>query len=141
LVGVSLVSRGDLDGAIAAELFASPGSAIEAMTTELLCVWDRYRAADWAERRTGTLDLASGAYLQWIGYADRVVVECSSNTYLNGASRLSVEEELTLVSWGFAPPDDRAPNFYLEAESRAATRDAAFAVVAALTAVFGVYAG
>jgi len=46
-----------------------------------------------------------------------------------------------LLSWGLAPPDEHVPNFWLEAESRAATRDAAFAVVAVLTAVFGGYAG
>lgn len=122
-------------------LFSEPASAIDALTAEYLFLWDRHRTDDFALRVIGGLDLRSRAYFQWIGYSYAVVVECSSNTYLSGAARLTEAEEQRLVACGFTAPDDDDPNFWLAMTSRAQAQAAAFSVVAALTSVFGVYAG
>lgn len=131
----------DLPVATVGGLFAEPGSAIDALTAEYLLLWDRHRTDDFALRVIGGLDLSSRAYFQWIGYSDAVVVECSSNTYLPEAAQLTEAEERRLVSCGFTAPDDDDPNFWLAMTSREQAPAAAFSVVAALTSVFGVYAG
>lgn len=117
------------------------GLAIEALAQELRLVWDRYRAGDLNERRVGTIGLGSGAYLQWIGYANHIAIECSSNAYLGPAHLLSPAEEDRLVRWGFSRPTSELPNFWLGVIDRSAADEAAFAVVAAMTTVFGLYAG
>lgn len=130
----------DAAGVELAPAFAQPGTAIEALTGELLEVWDRCRSNDPNERRVGSLGVTGGAYVQWIGYSDRVVVEVSSNAFLEGAARLDDEQELALVASGFAPPDEDEPNFWLHVTERGDAARAAFAIVAALTVAFGVYA-
>ncbi len=131
----------DLPPATVRALFAEPGSAIDALTAEYLFLWDRHRTDDFALRVIGGLDLRSRAYFQWIGYSDAVAVECSSNTYLPAAARLTEAEEQRLVACGFTAPDEDDPNFWLAMTQRDEARAAAFSVVAALTSVFGVYAG
>ena len=121
--------------------FSQPQSAIDALTNDLRMLWDQHRTDDFSERRIGTLTLSSGAYFQWIGYSDVLAVECSSNTFLQDGSRLSPQEEATLLRAGFGAPDDDEPNFWLVVENRDDCTAAALAVVVALTAVFGVYAG
>lgn len=136
--GIRLVS---LPRADSQDLAASPGLAIEALAQEFRFVWDRYRSGDPNERRGGTIALGSGAYFQWIGYANRIAVECSSNAFLEPAHLLSPAEEDRLVGWGFSRPTPELPNFWLDVIERSAAEDAAFAVVAAMTTVFGLYAG
>jgi hypothetical protein len=138
---ITLVSQPDIDGAEAAPLFDSPGVAIEALAFELGVIWDGYRSGDPNERRIGNLHLGSGAYIQWIGYAERLAIECSSNTFLQPSHLLSAEEEERLVHWGFSRPTDRLPNFWLDVTERAGAEAAAFAIVAVMTTVFGIYAG
>jgi hypothetical protein len=141
LTGVTLVSHRGMLGEEAAEKFTSPGSAIVTLTHELERIWDAHRSADPNERRIGTLQLGSGAYLQWIGYSDRIAVECSSNDYLPAAHQLSVAEEERLVHWDFNRPTHDVPNFWMDVVRRDEVKDAAFAVVAVMTTVFGVFAG
>src|SRR4051794_17843956 len=138
LDGLRLVSRRDVDVSC---LFESPAVAIETLTQELQFVWDRYRSADASERRGGVIELASGAYFQWIGYSDRIAVECSSNEFLEPAHQLSAEEEERLVHWGFSRPTDELPNFWMDVTRREDAAAAAFAIVAVMTTVFGMYAG
>jgi hypothetical protein len=45
------------------------------------------------------------------------------------------------VHWGFNRPNDDVPNFWMDVERRDGAEDAAFALVAAMTTVFGVFAG
>lgn len=141
LTGVRLAAHPELPRAQLCASFAQPDSAIALLAQDLTLLWDRHRSDDFGERRIGTLQLASRAYVQWIGYEDALAVEVSSNTYLSGDSRLTPAEEATLLRAGFQAPDDGEPNFWLAVEDRSACPAAALAVVAALTAVFGVYAG
>lgn len=136
--GLRLVSRGDSD---VNDVLDNPGLAIEALAQEFRFVWDRFRSGDPNERRGGTIELGSGAYFQWIGYVDRIAVECASNTYLEPAYQLSADEEELVVRWGFNLPTADLPNFWLDVTDRSAAEDAAFAVVAVMTTVFGLYAG
>jgi hypothetical protein len=135
------LATGDLTSTQLRAAFSQPAGAIDALTADLRRLWDHHRTDDFNARRIGTLELASGAYLQWIGYSDRLIVECSSNAYLSGAPRLTPQDEATLVRAGFHEPDDDDPNFWLSVHERGVCAAAAFSVVAALTAVFGVYAG
>ncbi len=111
LTAVSFVSRPLLDGEQAAQLFAQPGTAIKTLSSELLHVWDHARTSDPSRRAVGSLDLRSGAYFQWIGYPDAVLVECSGNEYLKGAAQLSADEAVRLIACGFTAPDAQSPNF------------------------------
>jgi hypothetical protein len=120
---------------------SQPGTAITLLAEDLRQLWDNHRSDDCSERRIGTLELSTGAYVQWIGYADCLVVEVSSNTYLAGSARLSPAQEAAVLQQGFFAPDDDDPNFTWHVAERWAVEAAAAAVVAALTAAFGVYAG
>lgn len=141
LSGIRLRSAESMGGPDLRALFAEPGSAIAALTAEYRFLWDFHRTDDFDLRVIGGLDLRGGGYFQWIGYSDAVVVECCSNTYLPASARLTSEEEQRLVACGFTAPDDHEPNFWLEVQQRGQAEPAALAVVAALTTVFGVYAG
>lgn len=122
-------------------MFAEPGTAIDGLHRDLLQLWDHYRSDDWNSRRIGTLHMANDAYVQWIGYPRELVVEVSSNTYLPADVQLSTEQQRLLLTAGFAPPDEDEPNYWLVVQDRAEAGRAAFAIVAVLTSVFGVYAG
>lgn len=141
LTTIELAARRDLSRDQLRGAFSQPDSAIDTLSADLQQLWDHHRSDDFGERRTGTLALASGAYVQWIGYPDHLVVEISSNTYLPKQAKLTPAEEDMLVRAGFARPDDDEPNFWLVVPERSACSAAAYSVVAALTAVFGVYAG
>ncbi len=90
LVDIELATRREPD---VARLFHQPGTAIEALASDFLALWEHHRTNDVNERLVGRLPLASGAYVQWLGYGSGIAVECSSNTYLRGCSRLSEQEE------------------------------------------------
>ena len=141
LTGVDLATRDDLSSEEAARLFADPGPAIDALTADLLALWDYYRSGDVEARRVGVLELSSGAYLQWIGYSDRLVIEVSSNAYLADSARLSEAHQAALQDAGFRGPDEDEPNFWMTVHHRRDIGRTAFAMVVVLTAVFGVYAG
>lgn len=141
ITDVRLSAWRDLDDAMVRERFEEPGSAIDLLTADLVALWGVRRSGDPNERRIGTIDLDDGAYLQWIGYAERIVLECSSNAFLTEDNRLDEQQERTLLRAGFQPPDDREPNFWISVEERSQLGRAAFSLVAVLTAVFGVYAG
>jgi hypothetical protein len=137
---VQLASVPDLTGERAAELFASPDSAVAALTEEFRAVW-RARSGDWSERPIGCLGLGSGAYVQWIGYSDRVLVEVSSNAYLDLPYQLDPVEEQRLIAYGFAAPDDESPNLAASIDHPGEAERLALRVVGMLTAVFAVYVG
>lgn len=141
LAGICLAARRRLPEAELRRSFGQPQSAIDALTTDLQLLWDHHRTDDFSERRIGTLELTSGAYVQWIGYSDALAVECSSNAFLDGPSRLTPPQEASLLRAGFQGPDDEEPNFWLVVADRDACSAAAFTIVAALTTAFGVYAG
>lgn len=141
LTSVSLAALDDLRTPELARAFAGPEGALAVLTADLHALWDHHRIDDVAQRRIGSLQLASGAYVQWIGYGRELAVECSSNAFLDDGARLSEAEQQTLQRAGFMPPDEDVPNFWLAVEERAACARAAFSIVAVLTAVFGVYAG
>ncbi len=88
------------------------------MAQEFRLGWDRYWSGDPNERRGGTIGLGSGAYFQWIGHANHIAVECSSNAFLEPAHLLSPAEEDRLVRWGFSSPTSGLPNFWLEVIDR-----------------------
>lgn len=140
LDSVRLVSVPELTGERARELFANPASAVAALTEEFRAVW-LARSHNWAERPIGSLGLDSGAYVQWIGYSDRVVVELSSNEYLDEPYRLDPLEELRITAYGFAAPDDDSPNFAISVDHPGEAERLASRVVAVLAAVFAVYVG
>lgn len=141
LTGIRLAAVRSVTDEQVRHWFREPAGAIGALTEDLVLLWQHHRTDDLGERRIGTLELASGGYLQWIGYADALAVECSSNTYLPRSARLSAQDEATLVRAGFSRPDDDDPNFWLRVRDEADCARAAFSVVAVLTAAFGVYAG
>jgi hypothetical protein len=130
----------DLSASDLAEDFAQPGGAIDLIADDLKVLWDCHRSADPNERRIGTLELDDGAYIQWIGYSNRLVVEVSSNTYLPDTAKLRPGQEHLIRRAGFSPPNEDEPNFWMQVHDPADIARAAFAVVAVLTAAFGVYA-
>jgi hypothetical protein len=140
LVGAQLAALRHLTATDLSERLAQPGDAIELLADDLTELWDCFRSADLNKRRIGTLELDDGAYVQWIGYANRLVVEVSSNTYLPETAKLEPGQERLIRTAGFSPPNDAEPNFWLPVHDRADIGRAAFAVVAVLTAAFGVYA-
>ena len=143
LTGIRLAAVRSVTDKQVRHWFREPAGAIGALTEDLVLLWRHHRTDDLGERRIGTLELASGGYLQWIGYSDALAVECSSNAYLSRSGRLSAQDEATLVRAGFSRPGDGGdnPNFGLGVHDEADCARAAFSVVAVLTAVFGVYAG
>lgn len=139
--GIVLATRREVPVRELEELFGEPGSAIAALTEDLEGLWDLYRSPDPDRRRIGSIHLLDGAYLQWIGYASRLVIEVSSNEYLREKHQLTQVQMRTLARAGFSPPSAEEPNHFLRVGSRQEIPRTAFAMVAALTAVFGVYAG
>ena len=141
LTGIRLAAVRSLTDKQVRHSFREPAGAIEALTQDLVLLWQHHRTDDLGERRIGTLELASSGFLQWTGYADALAVECSSNAYLPRSARLSAQDEATLVRAGLSRPDHDDPNFWLRVRDEADCARAAFSVVAVLTAAFGVYAG
>jgi hypothetical protein len=140
LVGAQLAALRDLSSSDLTAKFAQPGAAIQLIADDLKALWDSHRSADPNERRIGILELDDGAYIQWIGYSNRLVVEVSSNTYLPDTVKLRPGQERLIRTAGFSPSNGAEPNFWMQVHDPADIARAAFAVVAVLTAAFGVYA-
>jgi len=112
-------------GTVLAELSAQPGRWLLFLELDpSVCV------------ECGTAD---GRYLQFAVLEDgaSVIGECSSNAFLEEPWRLTDAQELDLLAMGWQPPDDRVPNWYVEARTPEEVARLAAMSGEVLTDVFG----
>jgi len=112
-------------GAVLADFLARPGR------------WHLFIEVD----RSRCLECGNdeGRYLQFAILEDgrSMVGECSSNAFLDDPFRLTLHQELALVELGWKMPDERVPNWFLEATTDQELARLADVSCATLTQVFG----
>jgi len=112
-------------GAVLADFLARPGR------------WHLFIEVD----RSQCLECGNdeGRYLQFAILEDgrSMVGECSSNTFLDDPFQLTLDHELALVELGWRMPDERVPNWHLEATTDDEMAHLAEVSCATLTKVFG----
>lgn len=92
------------------------------------------------ERVACIIEAGGNRYVQFLVTEDQhVVIECVSNRFLEGEDLLTLDDELTLLSAGFAPPEpdhEPHPNWWWHADNQAGIMEACVLAALVLRDVF-----